>query len=156
ARRRENIESLGTDLSAAGMAEFNFERARHHELACRLGKKLVFEARLDVLESIDAWLARGAELRPCGSDRDTELVRDPLGELGGNVEFPRRGIVAVLEAGDGRQRKLVGDTRIVDAECSGKEPGTDDTVGVGGQRDKRDCEGGKSYAREPGEHRILH
>src|SRR5450631_294849 len=77
-RWREYAERLGADRPAAGMTEFDVERARHHQFPRRLGQELVLEAGLEILESVDVRTAGRIELRPRRADRNAEIVSDAL------------------------------------------------------------------------------
>ena len=63
------------------------------------------------------------------TERNRERLGDPLGELTGNIALLEGRIVAGLEGGDRRDRKLVVDAGIIDPEGGRKKAVANDFVG---------------------------
>jgi len=88
----------------------------------------IFEARPEIVEALGASLMWNVEVDPCLLEGHAEILGDRLGILAGNVELPCGRIVAVLEAGDRRQGKLVIHARVVNIQSRRKKAIADDAV----------------------------
>ena len=130
--RRVGIEGICADARRTCPAPFDGKTDRHHELMRGVFQDPVLERGLKVLEPVRSRAGRAtgwAEPAVGGSNGDRESLGDPLGKLAGEIELSERGIVAGLEAGNGRKRQLVVDDGIIDPEGRGKKAVSDDFVG---------------------------
>src|SRR5205823_7059005 len=94
-RRGDRAEPLGADLRGAGPAPFDHDPGRHGELVLRVAQELIFEAGLEILETAGVGTPGRPEMRPGFADGDPEVLGDALGDLAGDVDLPRRRVVAV-------------------------------------------------------------
>ena len=139
-------------MDGAGAAPLDDQAQQHRRLVRRVLEQLVLEGGFEVAEARNGRVAGLADLRPAVADRDAEILGDAFRDLAGDIQFLRRRDIAGLRPGDGRQRHLVRDARVVGRQRSGKESRADKTMGGrlrDGQQSQQEC-GRKQAAKIAG------
>ena len=117
-------------MNGPGAAPLDNQPNQHRRFVRRVFEQLVLERGFKVAEARNGGAAGLADLRPTIADRDAEIFGDAFRDFAGDIEFLGWRNIAGLRPGDGRQRHLVGDARIVGRERSGKEARAYEAMGA--------------------------
>ena len=95
--RRVGREAIGANGGRSAAAPFHGQPRQQSQFVRCVLQELVLERGFKILKAADGWSARRPQLRPCGSNRNAEVLGNSFGELSRDVEFLCRRIISVFK-----------------------------------------------------------
>ena len=112
------------------MRPADIEPGQRHHLALRVDEELILQPRMQSVEAGDRRQAGRLGADPALADGEPQIGRDPLGDIDIKVEF-FGAVGGGRRAGEGRQRHLVGDKRVVGQDGGRAEAIAGEAMGLG-------------------------